>query len=52
VDRIVIFQSPRRLGAGAIAAFDDASLLETYRVVARRRFGPDVMTIYDPHAPR
>jgi len=48
VDRIVIFQSPRCLGAGAIAAFDDASLLDRYRVVARRRFGPDVMTIYDP----
>lgn len=52
VDRIVIFRSPRRLGAGAIAAFDDASLLDRYRVVARRRFGPDVMTIYDAHTPR
>ncbi|HVZ48066.1 MAG TPA: RibD family protein, partial [Gemmatimonadaceae bacterium] len=50
VDRIVIFRSPRRLGAGAIAAFDDASLLDRFRVVARRRFGPDVMTIYDAHA--
>jgi diaminohydroxyphosphoribosylaminopyrimidine deaminase/5-amino-6-(5-phosphoribosylamino)uracil reductase len=48
IDRLVIFQAPRRLGAGAIAAFDDASLLDRYRVVARRRFGPDVMTIYDP----
>ena len=52
VDRIVIFRSPRRLGAGAIAAFDDASLLDRYRVVSRRRFGPDVMTIYDTHTPR
>lgn len=52
VDRIVIFQSPRRLGAGAIAAFDDASLLDRYRVVSRRRFGPDVMTVYDVHTPR
>ncbi len=50
VDRIVIFRSPRRLGAGAIAAFDDASFLDRFRVVARRRFGPDVMTVYDPHA--
>ena len=48
VDRIVIFRSPRRLGAGAIAAFDDASLLDRYRVVERRRFGPDVMTVYEP----
>ena len=52
VDRVVIFQSPRRLGAGAIAAFDDASLLDKFRVVARRRFGSDVMTIYDPTSPR
>lgn len=52
VDRIVIFQSPRRLGPGGIAAFDDASLLDRFRVVARRRLGPDVMTIYDAHASR
>ena len=52
VDRVVIFRAPRGLGAGAIAAFDDASLLERFRVVAKRRFGPDVMTIYDPTAPR
>lgn len=50
VDRIVIFRSPRRLGAGAIAAFDDASFLDRFRVVARRRLGTDVMTIYDPRA--
>lgn len=48
VDRLVIFQGPRRIGARAIAAFDDASFLERFRVVARCRFGPDVMTIYDP----
>ena len=52
VDRLVIFQSPRRLRAGAIAAFDDASLLDRFRVVARRRFGSDVMTIYDPTSTR
>lgn len=52
VDRVVIFRSPRNIGAGAIAAFDDASFLERFRVVARRRFGPDVMTIFDPTARR
>ena len=50
VDRIVIFRAPRRLGAGAIAAFDNASFLDRFRVVARHRFGPDVMTVYDPRA--
>ena len=50
VDRIVIFRSPLRLGAGAIAAFDDASFLDRFRVVARRRFGPDLMTSYDPRS--
>lgn len=50
VDRVVIFRSPRRIGAGAIAAFDDASFLDRFRVVARRRYGPDVMTLYDTTA--
>ena len=50
VDRVVIFRSPRRIGAGAIAAFDDASFLDRFRVVARRRYGPDVMTVYDTTA--
>jgi diaminohydroxyphosphoribosylaminopyrimidine deaminase/5-amino-6-(5-phosphoribosylamino)uracil reductase len=48
VDRIVIFRSPRRLGPGAIAAFDDASFLEKFRVTVRRWFGVDQMTTYDP----
>jgi diaminohydroxyphosphoribosylaminopyrimidine deaminase/5-amino-6-(5-phosphoribosylamino)uracil reductase len=48
VDRIVIFRSPRRLGTGAIAAFDDASFLERFLVTVRRRFGVDLMTIYAP----
>jgi diaminohydroxyphosphoribosylaminopyrimidine deaminase/5-amino-6-(5-phosphoribosylamino)uracil reductase len=47
VDRMVIFRSPRRLGAGAIAAFDDASFLEKFPVTVRRRFGVDQMTVYD-----
>jgi len=48
VDRIVIFRSPRRLGRGAVAAFDDPSLLEKFRLVEQRRLGRDVMTVYDP----
>ena len=52
VDRIVIFQAPKRLGAGRVAAFDDATLLDRYRVVARRTVGPDLMTVYDPTRPR
>jgi diaminohydroxyphosphoribosylaminopyrimidine deaminase/5-amino-6-(5-phosphoribosylamino)uracil reductase len=46
VDQMVIFRSPRRLGAGAIAAFDDASFLERLPVTVRRRLGVDEMTIY------
>ena len=46
VDRIVIFRAPRSLGAGAIAAFDDASFLERFPVTVRRRFGVDQMTTY------
>jgi diaminohydroxyphosphoribosylaminopyrimidine deaminase/5-amino-6-(5-phosphoribosylamino)uracil reductase len=46
VDRIVIFRSPRRLGHGGIAAFDDASFLEKFRVTVRRRFGVDQMTVF------
>jgi diaminohydroxyphosphoribosylaminopyrimidine deaminase/5-amino-6-(5-phosphoribosylamino)uracil reductase len=52
VDRIVIFRSPRRLGAGALAAFDDASLLDRCRVISRRRIGRDVVTVYDPRTLR
>jgi diaminohydroxyphosphoribosylaminopyrimidine deaminase/5-amino-6-(5-phosphoribosylamino)uracil reductase len=52
VDRIVIFQAPKRLGAGRVAAFDDATLLDSYRVVTRRTVGPDTMTVYDPTRPR
>jgi diaminohydroxyphosphoribosylaminopyrimidine deaminase/5-amino-6-(5-phosphoribosylamino)uracil reductase len=46
VDRIVIFRAPRRLGPGGIAAFDDASFLEKFRVTVRRRFGVDQMTVF------
>jgi diaminohydroxyphosphoribosylaminopyrimidine deaminase/5-amino-6-(5-phosphoribosylamino)uracil reductase len=47
VDRVVIFRSPRRLGPGAIAAFADASFLDRFSVLERRRLGADEMTIYD-----
>ena len=51
VDRLIIFQSPVVLGAGALGAFDrsrsftleDAPRL---RIVRERRFGDDDMTIY------
>jgi diaminohydroxyphosphoribosylaminopyrimidine deaminase/5-amino-6-(5-phosphoribosylamino)uracil reductase len=52
VDRIVIFRSPRRLGAGAIAAFDDASFLDRLQVMVRRRCGVDVVTTYAPSSAR
>ncbi len=48
VDRVVIIRSPRRLGPGAIAAFADASFLDRFSVLERRRLGADEMTIYDP----
>ena len=49
--RLVIFQAPVSLGAGALHAFDGArpvllQALEQYAVLDRRRLGPDVMTTY------
>lgn len=51
VDRLIIFQSPVVLGAGALGAFDRArsfTLEEAprLRIVRERRFGDDDMTIY------
>jgi len=51
VDRLIIFQSPVVLGAGALGAFDRSrsfTLGETppCRIVRQRRFGDDDMTIY------
>jgi diaminohydroxyphosphoribosylaminopyrimidine deaminase/5-amino-6-(5-phosphoribosylamino)uracil reductase len=51
VDRLVIFQSSATLGRGALQAFafappDFAALLSGVRVVDKRQFGDDVMTIY------
>ena len=49
--RLVIFQAPVSLGAGALHAFDGArpavlQALEQYAVLDRRQLGPDVMTTY------
>ncbi|HSQ32614.1 MAG TPA: bifunctional diaminohydroxyphosphoribosylaminopyrimidine deaminase/5-amino-6-(5-phosphoribosylamino)uracil reductase RibD [Gemmatimonadaceae bacterium] len=54
VDRLVIFQSPTRLGDTALAAFDFAppglaGALASTRVVEERSFGPDRMTVYALH---
>lgn len=51
VDRLIIFQSPVVLGAGALGAFDRSRsfTLEQaprFRIVRQRRFGNDDMTIY------
>ena len=52
VDRLVIFQAPLLLGDGSLAGFGGltaarARALGNMRVVARRTFGDDVMTVYD-----
>jgi diaminohydroxyphosphoribosylaminopyrimidine deaminase/5-amino-6-(5-phosphoribosylamino)uracil reductase len=51
VDRLVIFQSPVTLGAGALSPFAELSdslkkELQSARVVRRAEFGEDVMTEY------
>jgi diaminohydroxyphosphoribosylaminopyrimidine deaminase/5-amino-6-(5-phosphoribosylamino)uracil reductase len=51
VDRLIIFQSPVTLGAGALSPFDELSDslkkgLKSGRVVRRAEFGEDVMTEY------
>jgi diaminohydroxyphosphoribosylaminopyrimidine deaminase/5-amino-6-(5-phosphoribosylamino)uracil reductase len=51
VHRLVIFQAPVSLGAGALHAFDGATpavlqALEQYPILDRRSLGPDVMTTY------
>lgn len=56
VDRVVIFQAPVVLGAGAEPAFAFApsakvSAAPRWPVVARRSFGDDLMTIYAVSAP-
>jgi diaminohydroxyphosphoribosylaminopyrimidine deaminase/5-amino-6-(5-phosphoribosylamino)uracil reductase len=52
VDRLIIFQAPVLLGAGALPAFGVVSpgmgAPEQWRVIDRREFGDDLMTIYAP----
>jgi diaminohydroxyphosphoribosylaminopyrimidine deaminase/5-amino-6-(5-phosphoribosylamino)uracil reductase len=55
VDRMIIFQAPVVLGAGAQSAFAHvpATALPDaprWRVVGRRRIGQDLMTVYAPGA--
>jgi diaminohydroxyphosphoribosylaminopyrimidine deaminase/5-amino-6-(5-phosphoribosylamino)uracil reductase len=55
VDRLVIFQAPIILGAGALHAFARAlprrvAEATRYAVVRREAFGDDLMTIYAIHA--
>ena len=58
VDRLVIFQAPVLLGAGALAAFGGVELAATapgelpgrWQVVSDRAFGDDRMTVYAPAA--
>ncbi|MBA4072623.1 MAG: bifunctional diaminohydroxyphosphoribosylaminopyrimidine deaminase/5-amino-6-(5-phosphoribosylamino)uracil reductase RibD [Gemmatimonas sp.] len=53
VDRLVIFQAPVLLGAGALGAFSTVpaaatSALARWRVVERREFDDDLMTVLAP----
>lgn len=55
VDRLVIFQAPVLLGAGALGAFSAVppaatSSLSHWRVVERTEFGADLMTVLAPPA--
>jgi diaminohydroxyphosphoribosylaminopyrimidine deaminase/5-amino-6-(5-phosphoribosylamino)uracil reductase len=49
VDRLIIFHSPVLLGAGALPAFGGEAAIERLRVVERREFGDDLMTVYAVH---
>jgi riboflavin biosynthesis pyrimidine reductase len=51
VHRLAIFQAPAALGPSALPAFGASTQgfvdrMDMMRVVERREFGPDVMTIY------
>lgn len=52
VDRLIIFQAPVLLGAGALPAFGavlpGSGALSQWRVTERREFGDDFMTTYAP----
>jgi diaminohydroxyphosphoribosylaminopyrimidine deaminase/5-amino-6-(5-phosphoribosylamino)uracil reductase len=46
VDRLIIFQAPVLLGAGAIPAFAGVDGIARFTVIERREFGEDLMTVY------
>ena len=46
VDRLIIFQAPVLLGAGAIPAFAGVGEFTRFTVIERREFGGDLMTVY------
>jgi diaminohydroxyphosphoribosylaminopyrimidine deaminase/5-amino-6-(5-phosphoribosylamino)uracil reductase len=46
VDRLVIFQAPVILGAGALPAFSGVDGFERFTVIERREFGADLMTVF------
>jgi len=46
VDRLIIFQAPVLLGAGALPAFSGVAGMERLAVVERREFGADLMTVF------
>ncbi len=52
VDRLIIFQAPVLLGAGALPAFGavqpGSGAPAQWRVTERREFGDDLMTVYAP----
>jgi diaminohydroxyphosphoribosylaminopyrimidine deaminase/5-amino-6-(5-phosphoribosylamino)uracil reductase len=46
VDRLIIFQAPVLVGAGGLAAFGSAPMTDRLRVIERREFGDDLMSVY------
>ena len=46
VDRLVIFQAPVLLGAGALPAFAGVNEIERLMVIERKEFGADLMTVF------
>lgn len=50
VDRLIIFQAPVVLGAGALPAFGGVNHIERLTVVERREFGADLMTVFSMRA--
>jgi diaminohydroxyphosphoribosylaminopyrimidine deaminase/5-amino-6-(5-phosphoribosylamino)uracil reductase len=48
VDRLIIFQAPVLLGAGALPAFSGGRGVERFSVIERREFDGDLMTVYAP----